>query len=80
MSESILTQASNIYEQQAHNRQMTWLLIVMVCSMPEVLSLLRTSNILKPDIFNELLHLRISFEELLLLYLLKILLYFFGTI
>jgi hypothetical protein len=68
MSESILTQASNIYEQQAHYRRMTWLLIVTFCSMPEVLSLLRTSNILKPDIFNDLLHLRVSFEELFPLY------------
>jgi heat shock protein HtpX len=28
MSESILTQARNIYEQQTHNRRMTWLLMV----------------------------------------------------
>lgn len=28
MSESILTQARNIYEQQSHNRRMTWLLMV----------------------------------------------------
>ena len=28
MSESILTHARNIYEQQAHNRRMTWLLMV----------------------------------------------------